>query len=179
MNYKAHMASSLALGAGMAATTVAPCSFTVTYALGITLGSILPDIDEPTSIIGKHSFGLARIIKRHFGHRGITHSLFAWGLLTLVCFNQPTDFFIGISLGYLFHIIGDFFSVASVPLFLPFHKFRLRNMPFAYRADGKAEKLIEFLSIVSLLYCILAYRLYVPFIQSVFEWLQKILSLLL
>lgn len=167
MNYKTHIATSLALGASVC--TVAPISFTVTYAAGILLGSVLPDIDEPSSVIGKRTFGLSRVIKRYMGHRGFTHSLLAWLLLTFFCYSNPTSFLVGLSLGYLFHIIGDFFSVASVPLFLPFTKWRLRNMPFAYRTDSKVEKWIMTSSMVAFIYFFVTDKLYITLTYSILD----------
>ena len=41
----------------------------------VGIGTLLPDIDEPQSIIGKKTMGISNFIKFIFGHRGFTHSL--------------------------------------------------------------------------------------------------------
>ena len=45
----------------------------------ILIASILPDIDHTKSIIGKIFFPIAQVINRKYGHRTITHSVFAVG----------------------------------------------------------------------------------------------------
>ncbi|MFS0638877.1 metal-dependent hydrolase [Mesobacillus foraminis] len=74
MMYKTHLATSIALGEGVAAAASYP--FTILYMGGIALGSLLPDIDEPRSYLGRRSFGLAEVINKKDCHRGASHSIF-------------------------------------------------------------------------------------------------------
>ncbi|MGM9923405.1 MAG: metal-dependent hydrolase [Bacillus sp. (in: firmicutes)] len=165
MMYKTHIITSLAAGAGVAAH--GHYSFTITYALGVAIGSVLPDLDQPKSFIGQRSFGLAVIISKLFGHRGFMHSLLAWALLTGFCLLFNSAFAMGISLGYLFHIIGDFFSVSSVPLFKPFTNYRPRNMWFSYKNKSAAEEVIKYVAMTVLVYYFLIQKLYEPFFYSI------------
>ncbi|KPC97989.1 Inner membrane protein YdjM [Geobacillus sp. BCO2] len=108
MRYSSHVIASLCLGAAVSAHTTLP--FTAAYTAGLVIGSLLPDIDEPSSYVGRRSFGVSDKIKEAFGHRGMTHSLIAWGVLAaLVWRDSASPFAMGLVLGYLFHIVEDFF----------------------------------------------------------------------
>lgn len=116
---------------------------------GVALGSLLPDIDEPNSLLGKKTLGISNLIKAIFGHRGFTHSLsfitllgILLLLLSLLGENfwngiplitklsksfggvlelQNINFFeIGLLLGCIFHLMGDMMTLSGVPLLLPF-----------------------------------------------------------
>lgn len=136
---RTHVVTSIALSAAFASAISYP--FTVSFVAGVTLGSVLPDIDHPKSFISRHSFGVGKIIHKKFGHRGITHSLVTWFVLFIILLLiVPNSFTLGVSLGYLLHIIEDFFSVSGVPLFLPIDGKR-RKCP-VYITSGKGEKVI-------------------------------------
>jgi inner membrane protein len=121
VRYQTHIVTSVTVGGGLAEFYGVP--FSAGYFAGLVVGSLLPDIDEPTSFIGRRSFGLAYVIKTTFGHRGITHSLVVWIILSLLVYSLvPYVFVKGASLGYLFHIIGNYFSIQGIPLFAPLIK---------------------------------------------------------
>ncbi|WP_051604742.1 metal-dependent hydrolase [Helicobacter rodentium] len=115
----------------------------------VALGSLLPDIDEPNSLLGKKTLGVSNLIKAVFGHRGFTHSLCFILLLGIaLLFLGTLDesfwkkiplindfvkqfggiiesknieiFSIGLLLGCIFHLIGDMMTLSGVPLLLPF-----------------------------------------------------------
>ncbi|WP_240971235.1 metal-dependent hydrolase [Flammeovirga aprica] len=98
--------------------------------LALTLtSSILPDIDNPRTLLGKTFYPISRWIERNYGHRTITHSLLAtviWGfLLHLVewIFKAEHLVIIGM-LAYLSHLIFDMCTRSGIPFFLPFSKVR-------------------------------------------------------
>ncbi|SDL95007.1 inner membrane protein [Bacillus sp. OK048] len=171
--YKTHLATSIAVGAGLA--TVISFPFTVWYLGGISLGSLLPDIDEPRSFIGRKSFGLADIVNKWYGHRGATHSLFAWSLLTiLICFfNSP--FTLGLSLGYLFHIAGDYFSRSGVPLFMPITKKRFKFF-LTYKTSSTDELIIFYVAILTAITLTLNEQLRTPLTSSIADLLARIIK---
>lgn len=165
---KSHIATSLAISAAFSYAVSYP--FTISFVVGVTLGSILPDIDHPKSFISRHSFGLGKVINKKFGHRGITHSLVTWAVLftTLVLF-LPSPFTLGVGLGYLLHIIEDYFSVSGVPLFLPFDQKR-RKCPI-YKTSDKIEKIIFISALLFLLFIFITdVNLRSTFIRSIFEF---------
>lgn len=132
MLYRSHIASSITLSTVVAVASGYP--FTVGFVAKVTLGSLLPDIDEPQSFIGRRSFGVSRIIKKKFGHRGVTHSLFCWVVVSIICLFFANPLALGVSLGYLFHILGDLFSISGVPLFAPIKKEKVK-MFIRYRTQ--------------------------------------------
>lgn len=78
---KTHISFGLALGAGCASvfSIVAQNPIDVIdlllFYVAVALGSLLPDIDEPNSVLGKKTLGISNLLKAIFGHRGFTHSL--------------------------------------------------------------------------------------------------------
>jgi inner membrane protein len=139
VRYHTHIVTSLLMGAVAASQT--SLSFTVSYTAGVVAGSLLPDIDEPNSYVGRRSFGMSSKVKEAFGHRGMTHSLLVWAVIALVvAFESPSLFSIGFVLGYLFHIIEDFLSVQGVPLLWPFQTKRYK-IPL-YRTGSVLENLM-------------------------------------
>jgi inner membrane protein len=151
LRYKTHIVSSLTLGAGVSIVFNYP--FHIGYVLGITFGSLLPDIDEPNSFIGRRSFGISKIVHKNYGHRGVIHSIFAWCILTILCSTFPSPFTIGVSLGYLFHLTGDFFSIRSIPLFAPFSNERYK-FPIRYRTGSKFEDVLYYFFSLILIYLV-------------------------
>ncbi len=180
MRYETHLATSLAAGSTLTMITAVP--FTFAYVTGILIGCLLPDIDEPKSFVGRRSFGISSVIKQKYGHRGITHSLFTWlvfSILVLLLFHNFFGF--GLSLGYLFHIFGDLFSVSGVPLYKPFYLKKVK-MPvyLTYKTSSTKETVIFSVSLF-LLILVIPQTLKQPFIHSfqlfieaVFELLSKI-----
>jgi inner membrane protein len=177
MMYKTHIASSLAVGAGVANIFGTP--FSIGYVVGLTLGSLLPDIDEPNSYLGRRSLGISYLIHKKLGHRGLTHSLPAWMVFSVYCCIFPNYFTLGLSRGYLFHIIGDFFSVTSVPLLSPFNEYSPQNMLFSYRTGSFAEEIIKITSILVLVIFVLKGELYQTLFTSVGLILKDLINILL
>lgn len=90
-----------------------------------SLFSILPDIDNCRSTIGRPLFPLAYLIQKKFGHRGITHSvIFATVLLILgIIFFRLLEIKIWWCFvaywAYLSHLFIDTCTVSGVRLFQP------------------------------------------------------------
>lgn len=163
---KTHIATSLAISAALASVVSYP--FTISFVTGVTLGSILPDIDHPKSFIGRHSFGLSEIINKKFGHRGITHSLVTWFVLfVFLILFVPSPFTLGVGIGYFLHIFEDYFSISGVPLFLPFDHKRWKCP--VYKTSGKVEKIIYIVALSFIVFIfIVDENLRKTFVQSIF-----------
>ncbi|MDQ0253098.1 inner membrane protein [Evansella vedderi] len=171
MRYNTHVATSLA-GCAVAAKLFA-LPFTFGYIVGIVVGSLLPDIDEPRSYVGRRAPLFSRLINRIFGHRGVTHSLLAWLVTVTIYFLYPSPFTLGLSLGYLFHIVGDYFSVGGVPLFSPLSKHR-HKAPITYRTSSKMESAIYYISCIVMGAMLLIYNeLFTELISSIIEFISK------
>jgi inner membrane protein len=111
-------------------------------AIAVTLGSLLPDLDAPASLLQGVSLGgirpvapVAWMLHRQFGHRGFLHSLPALGLLAILTAliggaTGSFDFWIWLALclGYLSHLLGDACTKSGVPLFWRIGAFRRRSI---------------------------------------------------
>lgn len=94
--------------------------------LGVAaIASLLPDIDTSKSFIGRLFFPLSRWLENNTVHRGITHSFFATGVITLVSYpialyGYPHVWH-GLIFGYFFGWFGDVFTKSGVEAFYPSH----------------------------------------------------------
>src|SRR5262245_58286976 len=106
------------IGAG----TVLGVVLTPPVAAIAVLGALLPDVDTPTSLIGKLCRPPARLLERRFGHLPVPHSLLGLALFTgsvaslgLINPQWPLAF----GLGYLSHLLIDCANKSGTPLFYP------------------------------------------------------------
>ncbi|PSX03963.1 metal-dependent hydrolase [Photobacterium angustum] len=99
--------------------------------LACLFGSLLPDIDHPSSTFGKRVKLISYPLSLIFGHRGITHSLFAliligYFMLSAIDINHGFTLYqwviFSMMVGYLSHIIIDYGSPQGVQLFYPFRR---------------------------------------------------------
>ncbi|MGP4072086.1 metal-dependent hydrolase [Piscibacillus sp. B03] len=154
MEAKTHMITSLTVAAGVSTYLEVP--FSAGYFAGVLIGSVLPDIDKKDSFIGQRSLGVSHLIQMLFGHRGFTHSVFCWILITILCLNYPSPFTYGLSIGYIGHILGDFFSNRGVPIFYPIIKKPFNpSSILTYKTGGTSERLILIVSVIVFLVVIL------------------------
>jgi membrane-bound metal-dependent hydrolase YbcI (DUF457 family) len=100
-------------------------------ALVSSLAALLPDIDHPESLVGRIFLPLSKYIQRRYGHRTVTHSIFAilsvslalspllfLGLLLQV--GKFPTWYAALVLAYASHIFIDLFNKSGVRLFSPF-----------------------------------------------------------
>ncbi len=88
------------------------------------LGSLLPDVDTPSSRAGFCVYPLALWLERKFGHRTITHSITGIGVCALIFspllfFVHLHVLFIALVCGFCFHLAGDACTKAGIPLMWP------------------------------------------------------------
>ncbi len=86
------------------------------------LGSLLPDIDLPTSAVGRPLFPLAKALNEQIGHRTLTHSVL--GILLLLLILSPVFFVDSLILwalliGYVSHLLIDTVNKAGIELLYP------------------------------------------------------------
>lgn len=84
--------------------------------------ALLPDIDHPSSLVGRVFSGPSKYMLRKFGHRTVTHSVFA--VLAAAILLSPALLFnlalyFAALLAFSSHIFLDIFNVGGVKLFAP------------------------------------------------------------
>lgn len=86
------------------------------------LGSLLPDVDLPTSAVGRPLFPIAKALNEQIGHRTLTHSFV--GIFLLLLILSPL-FFLGslilwaLVIGYVSHLLIDTVNKAGIELLYP------------------------------------------------------------
>lgn len=97
-------------------------------ALGAAMaGSLLPDIDHPSSWLGRRLWVMSKPLSMLIGHRGLTHSLLAVaGGVALLRTTHPaalaTRLIEPLTVGYLSHLAADALTPAGVPLLWPLRR---------------------------------------------------------
>ncbi|WP_418055079.1 metal-dependent hydrolase [Pseudoflavonifractor phocaeensis] len=96
------------------------------------IGSILPDIDQPTSMVGKTLPIISRLMRGAFGHRGFCHSLLFLALIygiTMTLFSSMKFYALVLCLGAGSHLLFDMFNRPGIPLLWPLKiQFRLAKI---------------------------------------------------
>lgn len=100
--------------------------------LGSIIGSVLPDIDNPQSHVGKlcmpvsKGFGVIHDLqqKKSWEHRGVMHDMAVWitGLILSYLYFTPL---IGLFLGGLTHLCLDLFNPMGIPFLFGVKRLRL------------------------------------------------------
>lgn len=94
----------------------------VIFYLATMMGCCLPDIDHPSSTIGRRLLFVSYPIRLVFGHRGITHSLLAIGILFGLNVYLDSELLWWFAFGYALHIVGDYLTDAGIPALYPSKK---------------------------------------------------------
>ena len=85
--------------------------------VGVGIGSLIPDIDTPHSILGR--FNIFSYIMKH---RGITHTIIGLVLFTLIFHFMFGNFTVGFALGYALHLILDSVTPMGIMWLYPFDR---------------------------------------------------------
>ncbi len=91
-------------------------------ALGLaTIGAMLPDIDHPSSWIGRRLRLISRPLAATFGHRGVTHSMVAVLACLVVLHWQGFSraAIDPLAVGYLSHLAADLLTTSGLRLAWP------------------------------------------------------------
>lgn len=85
------------------------------------VGSLIPDLDSPTSTLGRLVPPVSHIIAKLFGHRGLTHDVIFIGILTVLSlYFYPMMF--GFWFGYWSHLLLDSLTVRGICWGYFFHR---------------------------------------------------------
>ncbi|HEY4691113.1 MAG TPA: metal-dependent hydrolase [Anaerolineae bacterium] len=120
------------------------------------VGSLLPDIDSDESIIrqatgtNRRSGCLGWIVSLGFslfgGHRAITHSLIALGLVAGLARWAGQPWALAFAVGYAAHLLADMLTRAGIPLLWPFTDRRFHLLPRPLRVT--TGTLVEYLLVL-------------------------------
>lgn len=166
MTFKSHIA--LGVIGGLTLGIVTPLKniseFYTIYMPLIALGSVLPDIDEPRSFIGRKLPIISHIVSLTFTHRGFTHFLICPLLIAIIAgiFLENYRFYVyGICFGMFMHQIGDMLTKSGIPYyFFPFKVDGVLLPKFLrFRTGSLIEKLIFIFILIPIL-LILFYTAY-------------------
>jgi inner membrane protein len=111
-------------------------------ALGLTsFGALLPDIDHPSSWVGRRVPMISRPLAAMIGHRGVTHSALA--VLACLIFLHWRGFsrlvIDPLAIGYLSHLGADLLTTNGLCLAWPWRK---RQSIALYRTGSFGESVI-------------------------------------
>lgn len=129
------------------------------------LGSLLPDLDHPGSLIGRKFSFFSKLTHRSLGHRGALHSLLAllgwfWGLAWL--FPKPLALaFLG---GYGSHLVLDAMTKGGFPIFWPFS---LKTGGAGLKSGGWMDGAIGLISVVIVLWRMGQSGIFLEFMKTV------------
>ena len=160
MRGKAHLISGAVAGAAAAYITFGGSTVGASALIAAScVGSLLPDVDLPTSTAGKILKPISLVISKMFGHRTITHAPLWIVPLAVVCFCAERLFpgisdenmivlknaVLGYLVGFVCHLIGDFLTVGGIPALYPFSKHRMHLTPIE---SGKHDIVLTLITIL-------------------------------
>lgn len=146
--------------------------FIVIAFASLIFGCLLPDIDSPTSMLGK-------IFYLNVGHRTWTHSI--WAVALLGYFSIRYYFVRWLLLGYCLHLIEDSVSAAGLCFLYPFKRYRKYGHAFVapghklklYHTGTKSEKVFVKWFIIVNSCLILYFGFWQRSLEHLFYWLIK------
>jgi len=115
----------------------------------VFLSALLPDMDIPSSKIGKKIKPISWFLNFMFGHRKIFHSLFfsfLFFILLILMFENYIG--AGFFLGYCVHLIVDGLTVRGIKPFYPLSSFKI-NGPL--RSGGLMDYLLFFIIVLGII----------------------------
>lgn len=138
MMAKTHIISGLLVGGLMLQSPMLTVDNPAVFVVAAGLGSLLPDIDHPQSLIAQFIPIVGAFISRLVSHRGFFHSVFGSIVIFFIMGMVIPDFkesytltennltvggyatvWHGLLLGYWVHILGDLLTVSGVKLLYP------------------------------------------------------------
>jgi len=157
---KTHVLVGVSYGVSLLPLAVSGQYSSVEYGVlvcGLVIGSLLPDIDHPHSLISQQIPLIGRFISSITRHRGFFHSIL--GVLTWFALMTTARSFIagrpqyqvldntdmliscfsnGLLVGYVLHIVADMMTVSGVKLFYPMNN----NIRFGIVKTGGIRELV-------------------------------------
>jgi|TARA_Y100000294_G_C8558225_1_gene338004 inner membrane protein len=131
-----------------------PIKNKILFIIIATFFSILPDIDESRSKIGRKNKIISKTINFIFGHRGFIHTIYI-PIIIFILFNLiNTDIAYAALIGYLSHLLGDSLTKAGITPLYPLINKRINGF---LKTNSFFEKIIFLALILANLYLIIKY----------------------
>lgn len=152
---KTHIVNSVAIAAIPLTINIIDTQYTIILFL-VAIGSLIPDIDEPNSIIGRKLKFLSYPINIFFGHRTITHNLILFTALAIFFYTKEYTYLLALNVGILLHILQDSITYQGIknglfPIRRLGYNFVLFPRAFRFAVGSITEYIIFILSILFLL----------------------------
>jgi len=141
--FRTHLAASL-----LALLLLAPFYENKVLLILFIIGTIMPDIDTPTSFIGKRF----RLFGWLFLHRGIFHSVWMLIILSVIIGTASQLAGLAFALGYGLHLLLDALNHAGIRPFHPLSKHKIKGI---FKTNGIFEKVLFISCLVACLVLIL------------------------
>jgi len=113
----------------------------IPLALGV-FGALLPDIDCPTSTVGRRVLPLSLLLAGIWGHRTLTHSLAGialWFIALGVCWgSEVAPLLAPLTIGYCSHLFLDWLTPSGLMLMWP-QKRRFRCSAISIQTGSFSE----------------------------------------
>ena len=119
------------------------------FFMSLLFGTLLPDIDLPTSYLGKRLWFLSWPISLFSRHRGLFHGLFfgAFVFFVLLLVGLPFSVYFGFLVGFASHLFIDALTPAGIMPLQPLLSFRVRG----FVKTGSLLELFFFMGVVMLI----------------------------
>lgn len=141
------------------AVVIFPLNFSITLALVLCFGAILPDIDSPKSFVNKKFLlGAGKTVAVFSTHRGFWHSIFGLlisftaAFLIIYFFNIKIIYAIALATGYFLHLLADSFTVSGIKWFWKASKFQPKGF---VKTASFGENIFFIILIVAIFFLIL------------------------
>lgn len=162
---KTHIASAEAIMMGYAISTNQPLPIIVAEAIGVWIGSQLPDIDQRQTRVNRKT-GIETTMLTLWGHRTWSHSIWVPAFLFILArysANSPIlngisvngykimgYFYFTLVLGYFLHELLDSFSIEGIRWLYPLgnHKIIRKKGMFRYKVHSMKEIMIRYVSVI-------------------------------
>lgn len=127
--------------------------YVAVYMIGLVVGSLLPDIEESNSVVGRQFPLLSDWLNKKIGHRTYTHNILFYLLLFIFAYYKSLNssqfiyfFLLGFSLGSILHSLEDCLTNSGVsnamrPLL---NNFVILKEKYRFSTDGVFENYVYY-----------------------------------
>jgi len=129
--------------------------FGILFLLFVLIGSLIPDIDNVESFLGRKYRIISGPVEFIFGHRGLLHSIYPVLGLVILYFIFKTKLVFALAIGYFLHLVLDAVTKEGITFFTVPFRFKVRGF---IKTGGIWEKVL--LAVLVIANFVLIYNLY-------------------